>query len=335
MKFRIQYIINLILNRVLLGTFLTILLIFNYSLNYAQSCIEKNGVGYDFTFAELAVKYLETNDSVYLKQISECDATRHLKRHFEWSQNKTILSEDEFIKNLLSKKETYSSNLTTIRDNIQFAKESIANLDIPCIECLKYLPKGFQYSSKLFFTVGYDLGVVFQNNSSVNIAHSHYIKYKNEIKYYSIHELHHAGFMILKGNMMPSLNISTHDEMAKLIEFLTQMEGMAVYSAMEIRIKENSMYSDNDYVALQDSIKMKEYEKNYFDILNYFKNSQLDTITDNDWEMFSLLSGKDRLWYRVGAKMSLEIDKTYGREKLTSLISLPSENFINTYLMLK
>jgi hypothetical protein len=33
--------------------------------------------------------------------------------------------------------------------------------------------------------------------------------------------------------------------------------------------------------------------------------------------------------------MAQTIDKNLGREKLVSLISEPSENFINTYLMIK
>lgn len=80
---------------------------------------------------------------------------------------------------------------------MQYASHINRN-DIPQKECLKYLPGNFNYSGNLFFTFGYDLGVVYGKNASVNLAHPQFIKDINEIKYYAIHELHHAGFVVLK-----------------------------------------------------------------------------------------------------------------------------------------
>lgn len=110
---------------------------------------------------------------------------------------------------------------------------------------------------------------------------------------------------------------------------------MGTFVPLDIRKKENAMNIDKDYIALQNSGLMKEYEKEFFYIYFHFKNNPDSLITEEDWAKLSILSDKKRLWYRVGASMAQIIDKNLGRKKLVSLISEPSENFINTYLMIK
>jgi hypothetical protein len=134
---------------------------------------------------------------------------------------------------------------------------------------------------------------------------------------------------------MPSLKINTHGEMAKLIAYFTHLEGMAVYAAYDERLKNNALNSDSDYFALLDTALMKKYTNRYFEIYNHFLNNSSDSLKDKDWLMLGELSSDNRLWYRVGSKMAETIDKNLGRGKLTSLISEPSEIFINTYLSLK
>jgi len=300
-----------------------------------QTIIRKGNIVYDFSFAELAVKYLETDDSAYLYKIAELEAIDHIIKHANrFNYNVPKDSKIALIKYLLSPAEEKKEILTDFKRNLQYAKDHIAKNDLPQKESLKYLPDDFNYSSNLFFTFGYDLGVVFGNNASVNLAHSHFLKNMNEIKYYSIHELHHAGFVMLKNNIMPSLNITNYKEMAQLIEYFTHLEGMGTFTPLDIRKKENAMNIDKDYIALQDSALMKEYEKEYFDIYFHFKNNPDSTINEKDWKRLSILSDKNRLWYRVGASMAQTIDKKLGRKKLVSLISESSENFINTYIML-
>jgi len=131
---------------------------------------------------------------------------------------------------------------------------------------------------------------------------------------------------------MPSLDISNYGEMTQLIEYITHLEGMGTYVPLELRVKENALHIDKDYIALQDSALMKEYEKEYFSIYFHFKNNPDSVITEDDWNKISILSDKKRLWYRVGARMAQTIDQKLGREKLVSLIPESSENFIVTYL---
>ena len=298
--------------------------------------IRKGNIVYDFTFAELAVKYLETNDSAYLQKIADLRATEHIFNHSKrYNYNVPNNSKLELVTYLLTPINEKKKILPEFERNLQFAKNSIASNDFAQKICLQYLPDNFQYSSSLFFTFGYDIGVVYGGNASINIANPYFIKNPNEIKYYSVHELHHAGFVMLKNNFMPSLDILNYRQMSQFIEYFTQLEGMGTFAPLDVRKKENAMNTDRDYIALQDSLLMKEDEKEFFDIYFHFKNNPDSLITAKDWNMISTLSDEKRLWYRIGAEMAQTIDKNLGRGKLVSLISMSSENFIDTYLMIK
>lgn len=303
-----------------------------------SSSIKKGNVTYDFIFAELAIQYLETGDSGYLFKISETDAAKHIFNHAnKFSYDVPKGSPLALVKYLLTPVEEKRKILPGFKRNLQYAKDSIAGTDLAQAECLKMLPKGFNYnrSTHLFFTFGYDLGVTIDGNASINLAHPHYLQDMRELKYYSVHELHHAGFLQLKNNVMVSLDIHSYSEMATLIEYYTHLEGMGAYAPYNIRQKEQALNADHDYIVLQDSSLIREQIKEYFTVYFYFKDNPQKTITDQDWEKISILSDKKRLWYTVGAKMAKTIDEKLGREKLTSLISEPSRNFLNTYLAIK
>ncbi|MBN4074574.1 MAG: hypothetical protein COA82_04005 [Alkaliphilus sp.] len=298
--------------------------------------IHKGNVSYDFSFAELAIKYLETDDSAYLQRISKLKATEHIFKHTKhFNYNVPRNSKIELVTYLLSPVNIKKRILDNFKENLRYAKENVAQTDLPQKICLQYLPKDFNYSSNLFFTFGYDLGVVYGKNSSVNLAHPHYLRRPSEIKYYSIHELHHAGFVMLKNDFMPSLDISNYKEMTQLIEYFTHLEGMGTFTALDIRKKERAINDDKDYVVLQDSNLMKEYEKEFLDIYFHFKNNPDKLLNQEDWNILSVLSNTKRLWYTVGAMMAETIDKNLGRDKLVGIISKTSQNFVDVYLNTK
>ena len=291
---------------------------------------------YDFSFAELAVEYLETGDSVCLDKIAELDAAIHLLNHAKrFGYDVPKGSAMQLVTYLLFPLDKQRNKLSNFKRNIKFAKQYIAEEDFAGKIALQYLPKDFVISASIFFTFGYDIGVAYGKNCSLNLAHSKFLENMHEIKYYAVHELHHTGFIALKNGRMPSLNVSTRKEMAHIIEYLTHMEGMATYAALDIRKKENAMNADGDYIALQDSKLMTALEEEYFDIYCYFKKEPDKLIDESDWQKINILSDAKRLWYRVGASMAKTIDYELGRDKLTSMISESSENFILTYLKLQ
>lgn len=299
----------------------------------SNDIIKKRNVIYDFTLADLSIKFIITGDTSILSKIAKNEGLKLIYNHANWSGNNTKNLSLKNFANTIIDREKNRTNTNLIKRNLQYSKDSIAAIDYPQKICLEYLPVGFSFSSRLCYTVGYDLGISYENNSSVNISHKKYLNNCSEIKYYSIHELHHSGFTSLKKHM-PSLEINTYGEMSELIAYLTHLEGMAVYAAYNERAVNNALNNDPDYVALLDTALMKEYTNRYFEIYNHFLSNSKNRLNDKDWLMFNELSSNHRLWYRVGARMSEIIDTKLGRNKLTSLISEPSENFISTYLML-
>ena len=298
--------------------------------------INKGGVVYDFSFVYLALEYIETGDASILDEIAELDATTHVLNHAnQFGYDVPTDSRIELVTNLLSPIGEHRENLDFYKRNLSFAREHIAGTDTAQRVALEYLPEDFSFSGSLFMTIGYDLGVAYGNNSSLNLAHPYYIQNMQELKFYAIHELHHAGFVMLKNGFMPSLNISTYGEMANVIEYFTHVEGMGTFAPLEIRSEENSLDIDGDYIALQDSELMVELEREFFEIFFHFKNNPDELITDADWEKLYILADGKRLWYIVGAYMAKTMDIKLGREKLVSLIAKPSVEFINAYLSIK
>lgn len=302
--------------------FICFLLLFvNISASLCQnslshSIIKKGRLTYDFTFADLAIKYIETEDSIYLLKIANLKATEHIFKHAnQYRYNVPRKSKLSLVKYLLTPIEEKKEILTAFKRNLQYAKKEIAMTDFSQMICANYLPDNFEYSGSLFFTFGYDLGVVFDNNASINLAHSNYLEDMNEIRYYSLHELHHAGFFEVKAKAMPSIDILTFKEMAEFIEILTHLEGMGTYVPLKLRKQEGAMNSDEDYVCLQAKDLMNTYEEEYFDIYNHFKNNPNRLIEGSDWKLVAILSNKRRLWYRVGALMAQVIEEN-GKRKV-------------------
>ncbi|MCL2065427.1 MAG: hypothetical protein FWG98_13800 [Candidatus Cloacimonetes bacterium] len=301
----------------------------------SEYLINKGGVVYDFSFVYLALEYIETGDTRYLDEIAELDATTHMFPHANhFGYHGPHESRIELVTYLLSPLEEHRERLDFYERNLRFAKEHIAETNFAQGIALEYLPEHFSLSGSMFFTIGFYEGVAHENTCSLDLDISHYMEHLEDMKYSAIHELHHIGFIPLKG-YMPSLNLSTYAEMAHLIEYLTQLEGMATYAPLEIRQKENAMSSHSDSIDLQNSELMVVLEKEFFEIYFYFKNDSDELITDEDWEKLYILADGKRLWYIVGAYMAKTMDIKLGREKLVSLIAKPSVEFINAYLSIK
>jgi len=293
-------------------------------------------LNYDFIFVELAIKFLEIGDVEYLQKIAESKAAEHIFNHaLRFNPGMPIGSTLEFVTHLLTPLDKHREKLQQVTKNLDYAKKHIASTRIAENIALQFLPDNFVFFGSMFFTFGYDIGVAFGKNCSLNLAHSIFSSNIEEMKYYAIHEIHHAGFITLKEGYMPSLQVSTRKDMLRLIEYLTHLEGMGTYVPLEIRKQENAMNTDRDYIALQNSDQLNSFVKEYFEIYDYFKDNLNEALTDYDWYKIGVLSDIKRLWYIVGAHMAKAIDKRLGREKLTGLICESPENFIKTYLNLE
>lgn len=289
-------------------------------------------LAYDFTFAEHAICFIETGDSYHLEKIAELDAADHIFDHASrFNHDVPTSSKLNLVNHLLTPVGQYKKTMPQITRNLEFAKAHIASTGIAEEIALQFLPKDSTFSGTMFFTLGYDIGVAYGENCSLNVAHPIFIKNMSEMKYYAIHELHHIGFTTLKGGYMPTLEISTRREMAHVIEYLTHMEGMGTYAPLATREQESAMNTDHDYIVLQDSKMMDDLVKEYLEIYRHFKNNPDERLVEEDWHKIGILSDIKRLWYVVGAHMAKTIDHRLGRERLVGLIAEPSENFIAAY----
>ena len=194
-------------------------------------------------------------------------------------------------------------------------------------DSLRYLPDDFRFHSTLFLTFGYDIGVAFGSTASLNCAHPHFKEHPHELIYYAIHELHHVGFMAYQPP--PKLSdLKTCGDLLRLVEYSTQLEGMAVWSVYQRRREEHALWDDADYVALQDEQTMLLDEARYFKDLHYLERRSKEA-TDNDaWSVIDRMSSRDRLWYRVGARMAQTIEQASGRSALVGLIKNGPAAFI-------
>jgi len=167
------------------------------------------GLVYNFDFAELAISFIETGDTKYLKKLSELNAADHILNHaLRFNYDVPTDSKLSLVTHLLTPISKYKEILPQVVKNLDYAKKHITNCHTVEKAVLDFLPKGFSFSGSIFFTWGYDIGVAFGNNCSLNLAHPIFLKNMSELKYYAVHELHHAGFIALKGHM-PSFEIST------------------------------------------------------------------------------------------------------------------------------
>jgi hypothetical protein len=268
--------------------------------------------------------------------MADTGAARHILDHAAHFGNNVPASTTELVCHLLSSFDKQSDMLRIFKRNIKFAKENLAKTRFAEDVALQFLPKDFRFMGCMFFTLGYDIGVVYGKNCSLNLAHTIFQNSMEEIAYYAIHEIHHIGFIALKGGQMPSFGtLKTRSDMARLIEYCTHLEGMAVYTSLYLRQKEGAADMIGDYIALNSPQQLNNMECEFFEIYRHFKNNPDVPLSQNDFSKINILSDEKRLWYIVGAHIAKTIDQLLGRESLTALISEDSENFINAYCSAK
>ena len=193
-----------------------------------------------------------------------------------------------------------------------------------------YLPEDFRFHGSLFLTFGYDIGVAISPTASLNCAQRHFKGHSRELMYYAIHELHHVGFMSYQPP--PKLSeLKTCAELLRLVQYSTQLEGMAVFVAYERRRQEHALADDGDYVALEDEPRMQRDEALYFEDFHYLERRAAQPADADAWAVIDRMSSGERLWYRVGARMAQRIEKVSGRAALVELVKQGPASFLEAY----
>ena len=298
----------------------------------ASDPLARQDLTFDGRFAELALRYLHSPDPGVLDQLATSPAAAHLLEHarnFDYDVPKD--STRALVKQLLSAPK--GDRATCEKSLAYFTGPMLANPQW-VNDTLGYLPQDFRFHGSLFLIYGYDIGVAFHSAASLNCGHPHFAQHSNELTYYAIHELHHVGFMSYQPP--PRLaDIKTCRDLLHLVEYSTQLEGMAVLAAYQRRRDEHALADDSDYVALEDAQRMQHDEELYFADLHYLEKRGNEPADADAWAVITRMSSGERLWYRVGAKMAQSIERTWGRPELIALIRQGPGAFRSRYEALR
>lgn len=286
---------------------------------------------FDPTFAELTLQYLRTGGGKLLDQLAKSPAAAHILSHarnFDYDVPKTSIA--ALVADLVTPRSKYQDQIPACEQSLAFFTRPL--LDDPhwVNDTLGYLPADFHFHGSLFLTFGYDIGVAFAPDASLNCGHAHFAANPRELKYYAIHELHHVGFM----SYQPPPRIAdmkTCGDLHRLVNYSTQLEGMAVWAAYERRRAEGALNDDDDYVALQDEARMRRDEEIYFQDLKRLQDCAFEPADDKAWLVIDHMSSGERLWYRVGARMAQKIEEKFGRPALVALVKSGPASFLETY----
>jgi hypothetical protein len=286
---------------------------------------------FDKSFAQLSIAYLQSLDWRILDQLANSPAAAHMLNHarnFDYDVPQD--SPTALVSHLVTPPSKHLDKIAACQRSIAFFSGAMLN-DAHWVEdSLRYLPGDFRFRGTLFLTFGYDIGVAFGPNASLNCAHPHFQEHLRELRYYAIHELHHAGFMTYHAPPKVS-ELKTCDDLLRLVEYSTQLEGMAVLAAYQRRREEHALADDGDYVALQDEQRMQRDTASYFEDVHYLRNCANQVADANAWAVIDRMSAGDRLWYRVGARMAQRIEQSAGRAKLIDLVKQGPASFAAAY----
>lgn len=295
----------------------------------------------DPSFAQLALKYLRSNDPAVLDTLAKSPAARHLLNHarnFDYDLPKD--STAALVASLVTPPGKHLAHAQACEQSLAFFAGPMTADRTWLGDPLRYLPDDFRFHGTLFLTFGYDIGVAFGRTASLNCAQGHFDGHPRELLYYGIHELHHVGFMAYQPPPKFS-ELKTCGDLLRLVQYSTQLEGMAVLAVYERRRAEHALNDDADYVALQDEPGMRLAEAQYFAEVEYLRKRAGEPADDAAWAVIGRMSGGNRattgarLWYRVGALMARRIEEASGRAALVALVKTGPASFIQTYQRLQ
>ncbi len=293
-------------------------------------------LSFDASFAHDALDYLQARNSALFDRMARSAAVAHILSHARNFNNEDVPrnSASALVNTLLGAPEKQAERAAFCRQSLAYFSGPMLADPHWVMDTLRYLPSDFRFHGTLFLTFGYDIGVAFRPNASLNCTHARFHRHSRELLYYAIHELHHTGFMSY--HAPPKFaEIKTCADLLHAVEYLTQLEGMAVLAAYERRRGDGALNDDPDYAALQDDKRMQADLVSYFKEYEYLKNRGNQPVDHDAWAVLNRLSSGERLWYRVGALMAQRIEAANGRAALVELIKQGPAQFIRTYQALR
>ena len=262
---------------------------------------------------EFASRILEAGQACSLTDLRELPSFFALLRHQKLSGNPTP-DANELLSTVLK---GVSDRDGAIRV-LEVWKNRENNIIDYARDALRYLPSGTLLSGRIFFVVGYDIGIVAPPDVAINLAHPHFIEKPGDVGHYVTHEVHHLGF--LSHRSMPSIpdSLCTGEGLLKLIFFMTQMEGMAVHAAYDRRKKEGHL-KDDDYRIYINPDEAMNIRTRFWKVCDSIDEKRPQTDQEISTVLNAMSSG-ERLWYRYGALVSEKLESDHGLDALKSSV---------------
>lgn len=266
----------------------------------------------DFSFVESILEYHKIKNHETHTSLVKHPALKAILKHKRMSGNQKIKIQNS-LDNILKQKidlEKLSQTLNTVKKYSGLC--NLANISS------EYLTADFKFKGRIYFIIGYDIGVASPPDILINLAHPKFNEQPSEIKPYIIHEIHHLGYF--EKQEKPSLKkLNEKTGLINIIKWATQMEGLAVHSAYFYRKQHSLLKQDLDYRVYIDPQYRKEIVQEYSNLYRSILNGP-KTVT-NFGQILEVMSSEKRLWYQFGAIVSHTIESELGRKKLVSTLS--------------
>lgn len=186
-----------------------------------------------------------------------------------------------------------------------------------------YLPANTPGPTELFVVVGYDIGVAAPPAILLNAGHERFLANPDEGVFFACHEAHHVGF--LHHRLFPDLSaIGQPGVLGRVVDFITQMEGMAVHAAAPLRRHAKALGDDADYSVYTQVGMAESISHAWHDMRSRCCVEQPDAEATVAQVLNAMTSG-ERLAYRYGALRCKELEEIGGREGLVRTILHPEE----------
>ena len=293
--------------------------------------LARQDLTFDARFAATAVDYARRRDARLLDTLAALPASAHILGHarqFDYDVPRD--STTALVRHLLAPSPALAAQADEVERNIAFFTGPL--LDDPrwVDDVLRDLPAGFRFHGSLFLTFGYDIGVALAPNASLNGASPRFDGRPRELLYYAIHELHHVGLMTYQPP--PRIgDIKTCADLLHLVDYSTELEGMAVAAARPRRTADRALQADGDYVALEDPAAMRVLEARYVDAYRYLERRGQQAADKEAFAVIDRMSSGDRLWYRVGALMAERVERALGHDALVAIVAQNHPTLVDTY----
>ena len=281
---------------------------------------------FDFSFIDSFIK--NQNDSNFISHKS-MDVIYHHYKNF--NINKNFLSKTELLeRNINSFSGKSIQDLITTRDYVKNNSEKWKNI---LTEQLKTkIPTSYVIKSTIYFSIGYDMGIAFDDDVVIDLSFSYFQQYPEEILYFILRELSHVVIYTYHKPLNFSLAKNCKD-LSDIVRFHTLLEGLGVYFPYELRKKDKNLFQ-SDYQNLLEKKYLDLGEKKINEIISQLANNSQKILEEKDWHLLDDLSEK-RYWYVIGAKMALDIEKNYGRERVIQCIIEGEDLFFKLYNQIK